>query len=315
MTYKITVGKYSVMMLDSVKIVKSVENLADTAVIVLPGTYINRALRIEDRIKAGDPVSVELGYGDSRVPEFEGFLTAIATDDATLKLECEDSLYLFRVPLKDRELKNVGLKSLLQTVLQEAGDGLSLECDYEFTWDKFTFFRASALDVLKKVQDETKANIYFRGGVLHVHPQYAEITNTKPVIFDFAVNVEKSDLKYVRAADRKIEVEVTATLPDGTVRKLTHGTPGGTKISVAAGTADAGSMKRRAEQQYSLYVYDGFEGSFTGWLVPYVEPAYKITLRDSEYPYRNGDYYVVATETEFGASGGKRKIITGKKTG
>ncbi|MDR0582263.1 MAG: hypothetical protein LBG31_04785, partial [Prevotellaceae bacterium] len=56
MEYKIKVGNYTLRMLDSVTVVKSVENLADTATIVLPGTHINRALHIEDKVKAGDPV-------------------------------------------------------------------------------------------------------------------------------------------------------------------------------------------------------------------------------------------------------------------
>ena len=30
-------------------------------------------------------------------------------------------------------------------------------------------------DVVKKFQDETKANIYIKDGILHIHPQYSEI--------------------------------------------------------------------------------------------------------------------------------------------
>lgn len=315
MCYKIIIGKYRLQMLDSVKIVKSVENLADTAVIVVPGTYINRSLQIEDKIKEGETVSIELGYDDNLVTEFTGYLKSISTDDATIKLECEDSLYLLRKTIQDRELKSVSLKNLLETVLNELGDGLKLVCDYEFAYDKFTIFKATAIDVLKKIQEETRANIYFKDNTLHIHPVYSEIANAKPVVFDFTVNIEKSDLKYVRAADKKVEVEVTATKPDGTTQKVKQGTAGGMVIKKTAGTTDEAGMKRIAESEYSLWVYDGFEGSFTGWLVPYVEPSFKVSLRDDEYPEHSGNYYVVATETEFGASGGKRKIITGRKIG
>jgi hypothetical protein len=313
MSYKIKIGKYSLLQLDSVKIVKSVENLADTAVIVIPGAYINAALEMEDKISEGDAVEISLGYDDNLVVEFKGFLNSISTDDGTIKLECEDSLYLFRQPVGDRELKNIGLKTLLQTVASEVSERVKVDCSYDFTYEKFVFFKSTALDVLKKVQEETKANIYFADNVLHVHPPYSEIVNKAAVIYDFAENIEKSDLKYVSAKDKKIEVEVCATLPDGTMKKVSHGVPGGTKHSVVVNTTDAVSMKNRAEQQYNLFAYDGFEGSFTGWLVPYVEPSYKIRLRDSEYPAKNGDYYVVGCETEFSSAGGKRKIITGRK--
>jgi hypothetical protein len=62
------------------------------------------------------------------------------------------------------------------------------------------------------------------------------------------------------------------------------------------------------ENEYNLWVYNGFEGSFTGWLIPYVEPAYKIELRDQEYPQKNELYYVIGTEINFSSSGDERKI-------
>lgn len=51
MGYDITVGRYKVGMLDSVEIHKSVELLADTAEITLPGAQYNAALEVEDKLK------------------------------------------------------------------------------------------------------------------------------------------------------------------------------------------------------------------------------------------------------------------------
>jgi hypothetical protein len=315
MNYRIKVGAYRLQLLDSLSILKSVENLADRATIVIPGTHINVALQIEDKIKEGDEVEIELGYNDALQMEFKGYLNSISTDDAAIKLECEDALYLFRKALKDAELKSVTLKKLLERVIAEIDTNYTLNCDYEFTWEKFVIFKATAYDVLKKVQDETKANIYFRDKVLHIHPQYSQIFNKERVIYDFARNIEKSDLKYVLLKNKKIEVEVNATLPDGKKKKTVYGTPGGDKKVVELGTADETSMKNRAEQEYNLFAYDGYEGSFTGWLVPFTEPAYKIRLQDRDYPHKNGDYYVVAVETTFSSSGGARKVTIGKKIG
>jgi hypothetical protein len=177
------------------------------------------------------------------------------------------------------------------------------------------FFKATAFDVLKKIQEETKANIYFKDEVLHIHPQYSEIFNQELIIYDFSRNIEKSELKYVLLKHKKIEVEVNATLPDGKTRKYTYGVTGGTKRTVTLGTADTTSMKNRAEQEYNLFAYDGYEGNFTGWLLPFVEPAYKIRLQDGDYPQKNGNYYVVAVETKFSSSGGARVITIGKKIG
>jgi hypothetical protein len=315
MNYSIKVGDYTLKVVDSITIVKSVENLADTAVIVIPGTHINRALNIEDKVKEGDVVEIQLGYNDDLKMEFTGYLNSISTDDAAIRLECEDALYLFKKPVADKEYSTITLKALLNEVIKQVGGELKISCDYEFTWEKFVFFKATAFDVLKKVQDETKANIYFKGDTLHVHPQYSEIFNEKTILYDFARNIEKSNLKYVLSKNKKISIEVTATLPDGKTKKITYGNTGGEKRTVALGTADEASMKNRAIQEYNIFAYDGYEGNFTGWLVPFVEPGYKVHLRDSNYSYKDGDYYVVSVETKFSSAGGARTITLGKRIG
>jgi hypothetical protein len=315
MGYKIKVGDYTLQLLDSVTIAKSVENLADTATIVLPGTYVNEALQIEDKIKEGDAVEIFLGYDDNFNLEFQGYLNSISTDDAAIKLECIDALYLFKKPVTDKEYTNITLKALLNEVMKQIDGQFKISCDYEFTWEKFVFFKASAFDVLKKVQDETKANIYFKGDTLHIHPQYSEVFNEKVVVYDFARNIEKSALTYVLLKNKKIEIEVTATGPDGKVKKVTYGDTGGEKRTVALGTADEASMKNRAQQEYNIFAYDGYEGNFTAWLVPFVEPGYKVHLRDRNYSYKDGDYYVVSVETKFSSSGGSRTITVGKRIG
>jgi hypothetical protein len=322
MDYEIRIGAYRLMTLDSVTIEKSVENLSDKATIVIPGTYINQSLKVEDKIKEGDAVTIRLGYNNNLETEFQGYLNSIATDDATIRLECEDALYLFKKSLENKEYKSITLSALLTAIASEvnnqnAANGTptkySVNCNYSFTWKKFTVFKATSLDVLKKIQEETKANIYFKDDVLHIHPTYSEIANVTPVVFDFAKNIEKSDLKYVRLKDKKIEVEVTASLPNGNTNKMKYGQPGGIKIDKVIGSTDALDMKRAAENEYKIWAYDGYEGSFTGWLIPYIEPSYQVSLIDSEHTYKNGVYYVIATEVSFSSSGGQRKIKLGRR--
>jgi hypothetical protein len=42
-----------------------VESLADTATITLPATVFNKALNVDEKIKRGDPVKIELVYDDN----------------------------------------------------------------------------------------------------------------------------------------------------------------------------------------------------------------------------------------------------------
>lgn len=188
MNFDIVIGKYRLTALEKAAIKCSVENLADTADITLPGTLFNGTLEIEGKIAEGDAVRILLGYDQVLREEFAGYVNEIATDNDSVRIRCEDELYKFRKDLKDRVLKNITVKALLTSVAQEVGS-YEIECDYDFTYDSFTIHAATGYDVLRKVQSETKANIYLRGKTLHVHPQYAQIGGK--VVYDFAVNIKK----------------------------------------------------------------------------------------------------------------------------
>ena len=81
------------------------------------------------------------------------------------------------------------------------------------------------------------------------------------------------------------------------------------------GVTNQQSLKARAEEQLKLIVYDGYEGDFTGWLIPFCQPTDSVLIIDSAAPERNGVYYVVGCEVEFSSSGGKRTITIGYKIG
>ena len=74
-------------------------------------------------------------------------------------------------------------------------------------------------------------------------------------------------------------------------------------------------MLARAKEQVNLVAYDGYEGSFTGWLIPYCQPSDNVKLIDEENPSRDGIYYVLGVNIEFSSSGGKREVVIGLKVG
>ena len=92
MSWKISIGNYNLKMIESVNIKRSVESLADTATITLPATVFNKALNIDEKIKRGDAVKIELGYDDKLKSEFEGYLESITTDGGSLVLNYRNYL-------------------------------------------------------------------------------------------------------------------------------------------------------------------------------------------------------------------------------
>lgn len=184
--------------------------------------------------------------------------------------------------------------------------------EFYFTWEKFVFYHATARDVLKKIQDETKANIWFRDGVLHVQPQYAQASG-KTVVFDFSRNIESSNLKYRKASDKKVEVTVKMTNAAGKSFEETAGAPGGKSIKKTVSGVNPSQLKTLAKNEHNLWCYDGYEGSFTGWLIPYVEPGDAVKIVDEDYPNKQGIYYVTGTEISFSKEGGKRTVSLGRR--
>ena len=300
-------------MVEKVSIKRSVELLSDTATITLPGTVFNKAINIEDKIKVGDAVEIELGYNDDLKPEFKGYLKAIKTDGGSLTLELEDDIYLFRKSVKDEEMKNASVKSILENICSQVG-GFSVSCDYDFSYDKFVINNATGYDVLKKIQDEASPNIYLKDKVLHVHPQYAEIFGEAR--FDFSRNIERdgTDLKYKSEDERKLLVVVEGTDETGATVSVEKGTTGGDKMTLKLpGVSSKSSLEQKAQSVLDQKVYTGYEGSFQSWLIPYVDAGYKVSITDPDYEIKDGTYYVISVETTFSQNGGVRKITLGKK--
>ena len=313
MSWNIRIGGFRLKMVEKVSIKRSVELLSDTATITLPGTVFNKAINIEDKIKVGDDVEIKLGYNDNLKEEFKGYLKAIKTDGGSLTLELEDDIYLFRKSVKDEEMKNASVKSILENICSQVG-GFSVSCDYDFSYDKFVINNATGYDVLKKIQDEASPNIYLKDKVLHVHPQYAEIFGEAR--YNFSRNIERdgTDLKYKSEDERKLLVVVEGTDETGATVSVEKGTTGGDKMTLKLpGVSSKSSLEQKAQSVLDQKVYTGYEGSFQSWLIPYVDAGYKVSITDPDYEIKDGTYYVISVETTFSQNGGVRKITLGKK--
>ena len=83
---------------------------------------------------------------------------------------------------------------LCEYISSEVNSEFKVVCDIEMNYDKFVINQATGFDVLKKIAEETKFNIYFNTEKkeLHVHPPFIE--KTGEVIYDFSKNVESLEL-------------------------------------------------------------------------------------------------------------------------
>ncbi|MDL2290428.1 hypothetical protein LJB95_03390 [Paludibacteraceae bacterium OttesenSCG-928-F17] len=313
--YYIQIGNYKLATLQSVEINKSVDLLAQSAVIVLPGVAYNKSLDHEKYIKPGDTVLIKLGYDDNLVTEFEGYLQRIDTDDSSLTLNCEDSMFLTRTEIQPKEFVSCKVKDIASYCAQALKFKLNCTIESESHYfDKFTVSpNDTVFNVLSKLKEATKGQIYITNNdTLNVHPPY--IQKGGDVVYDFAVNIEESSLKYRNESDRLLLVVANGVGVDGKKIKATAGKAGGDvdKIEVKFPISKE-ALKQLAENQLKYKSYTGYEGNITTWLIPYVEPTWSARIIDEEYEYKEGVYYVTAVTTEFSDAGGVRTVELGKR--
>lgn len=305
--------RYSLETVASIDIECSVDNLSDTAIITLPEAVMNQVLNIGNEVKRGSQIIIQAGYDKELKTEFVGYVQNVPTNDSSLKIMCEDALFLFRKGVKDVELKPTSLPKIAQLLINQIDSSFTLKCDYDITYEKFVIHQATGYDVLKKLAEETKANIYFNTEKkeLHIHPPYIE--KGGEVIYSLQHNVENSSLEYKQAIDRKIEVTVEKTNLAGKIESYTTGTTGGDKVTLKVGSVSNADLKKIANAELIRRSADMYEGSIDTWAIPFVQPTYTAKIKDEDYPEKDGKYYVTGVTTAINESGFKRTVKIGIK--
>lgn len=305
--------RFQLALMAECEIISSVDNLADTATIVLPEAVMNEPLNFENKIARGTEVLIRLGYDGNLEDEFIGYIQDITNNDSSLKILCEDALFLFRVGVPDVELKPTSLTKIAQYLIDNIDSSFTLNCDYDVNYEKFTIHQATGYDALKKIQEETKANIYFdtKNKVLHIHPPYVE--KGGEVFYSMQYNIENSSLEFKNKLDTKVEVTIESTDINGNVNQVVSGTTGGDKVTIKVGSMDTASMKKIADNEVLKQSAAGYEGSFDTWLIPFCKPTFSARIKDEDYPEKTAYYYVKSVTTTLSEAGGVRTITPGIK--
>ncbi|MCC6691348.1 MAG: late control protein, partial [Bacteroidia bacterium] len=126
--------------------------------------------------------------------------------------------------------------------------------------------------------------------------------------------VSADNLKLRKADDVKVQVQFEFKKSTGEAVTISAGTPGGVvKKQTISIVSDTKKLKEIAEAALKKETYDGYEGSYTGFLIPFVQNGYRASLYDKKYPERQGNYFVESVETTYGQSGGRRDVQIGVK--
>lgn len=314
---KIKIGEFTFRSVHEVEITKSVEELADTAIIKLPTRFIVRQSGeekyTEEAIKAGDPVTIELGYeGKYSGVEFQGYVRKVSPK-IPLEIHCEDSIWLLRRNNISKAWPKVSLKELLEEVVK--GTGIELAPNLvQMELEKWTVRNASGAQVLEKLKTEFGLRIYLNDSNQLYCGLKAGTNIGETVKYDLNYNLVDNNLEFMFKEDRKIKVRYTYQDSENKKTMVEVGDPDGElrtyHTSVVSSKA---KLREMAEAEIERLKYDGYQGDVTSFLIPYATRGMKAVIEDQEHANRNGSYFIEKVVISYGSEGARRTVNIGMK--
>lgn len=329
LTSRINISGYSFDFVNEVEIVNCYENLTDTCKIIIP-----RNIQLDGKdlvigessvFKVGDKVTIELGYDENYKTAFIGYITNLGLNKP-MEIECEDSMYLLKKNALNKAFsyKSVSLKDLLKDIMPS-------NINYNTNFDVVNLGElrigknettATVLEYLRK-----KHNVYsyFIGETMEVFiGGEFKVQNRIDHIFKFETNIIDNDLKYQKEGDLKKRIKAIA-IWNGTENgkqktiKRTAWFPsefaeGSVKTIHYKGQFTESELRKKAEEDYNKFDYEGYTGSFTTFGAPFVKATDGVELQSDALPERNAGRYLVKKVTRtFGVNGYRQKIELGNR--
>lgn len=319
--FDIRVGGFRFSRANGVEVRKSTSTIGATATIKMPVSAVieNKGERtglveVQHTVKVGDPVLITLGYltpaRDYISEEFRGFVKKI-NPVVPLELECEDNNYLLRKKNINKSWRTVTLKEVVDEIV--SGTGIVVAGGMPIiTLSPFYLKNVDGAFALQQLADEYGLTIYFKDdGSLYVGLAYLESNGEVNLVLNGEdTNVVNADeLKYRRADDVKLKVKAISFRGDNTKIETELGDDDGALRTLNFYNIDSiAELKEMAAQEMKKLKFDGYEGSIKCFLIPVIQPGYKVNLLDEMFPEREGSYYVEGTKLNAGDGGIRREI-------
>jgi hypothetical protein len=299
---------------------KSVHQIVQTCKLELPLSVLfrnNEALervKLIDKIKEGDKVTINLGYNDDNKKEFEGYIKRI-NPKMPLELEIEDSMYLLRKIRLKKSFKKNDVKDVITYILDELYNQQGVRFEMYADIPKVEVFNfwmneANGVTVLQELADKYLLSSYLTEidgkPTLYVGLMYGLKKQTVNYVFN-RNTISLDDLKYNQPGDRSFKVEIRHVNEAGKEKTYSYGDPKGElqKVQIEGNWTEA-ALKHYADGVLEGLKAGGYKGGFTTFLIPHVEPADVAKCDDTQFKERSGSYYVSTVTTNFG-SGARRK--------
>jgi hypothetical protein len=313
---EIKIGDVSFQTVHEVTIKRSLYDLAATAIIKLPVTAVLKHtgeppthIETAHAIKAGDPVTIKLGYDNQLQTEFTGYVKRL-NYKVPLEIECEDEFYKTRFVNCVISEKETTLKQCLNTVLPD----IKLGYCADLTLKNCIVNNKPGSWVLGLLKKEYGLNVFFDiNGKMYAGCPTDVVGETVKYRLRYNV-INDEDLKYQLAEDVKLKVKAVCYYKDGEKIEAEIGEDGGeTRTLYFYDVKDTAELKTLADAELKRYSFDGYRGKILTFLQPYALPGMVAEIDDPVYQERNGNYLIESTEITFSTGGARRRLEIGIK--
>ena len=318
LTSEIKIGQFTFCSISEVEIIKSIEELSDTATIKMPSKFIVRQngeeKLVENALKVGDKVSIKLGYEEKyEGVEFTGFVVAIGSK-IPLEIKCEDAMWLLRRKNITHAFND---KTPLKTILQKVVENTEIELSDkipDIEVEKFIIRNANGTQVLQKLKEHLALSIYLDSeGKLYAGLE--QLNNLhKEAIYDLNYNLVENNLEYKTAEQKRLRIKYTYMDSKNKKKSVEVGDKDGELRTFHTSIiSDEKKMEEMAHAEMQKLKYDGFEGSVKSFLIPFSTNGMTAVIKDKEHPNREGKYFIKKVVTSFGSNGARREISISNK--
>lgn len=313
---KVEIGDYVFDSIVDVKIVRSVDLLSDTAIIKLPTKFVLKGMKqkhtTEKTFKVKDPVTITLAYvGKFEHTEFRGFVSKIKPN-TPIEIHCEDSTFVLRRQSHFKNFTNTTLRGVLQYIT--AGTGIELSPNIpDVPLENFLLKGDNGAQALNKIKEFGFVVFFDGNGKLFAGLRQTEGTG-KEVTYDLDYNIVSHELEFKTAEQVKIKLKAKGWKPDNTYIEVEVGDKDGEeRIWQTRSVTNEAELRKLAESQLMAMTYNGYDGTVTGFLIPFADRGMTAHIIDEEYPEREGKYFIPKVEIEFGTNGARRVVTLGRK--
>lgn len=317
MAYKLTclieIGNYIFSYANEISIDSAWDNFGDKATIKLPNLarFAGQDIRTEDVIKTGDKVKIMLGYDSNNKTEFEGYVSEIIPK-IPFEIKCEDETYtLKKSNAITASFQNITLANLIKTYLPEVTlDPKTPEINLE----NLRVRGVTKAELLQELKEKYLLAVYYRAGKLFVGLPYFDKVGSAPAIYHFQKNIINENLAYRKKEDVKLKVKAYSINKGGERIEVEVGDKNGELRTLPyQNVLTKTALEELAKRDLEKIKFEGYQGSFTAFGLPYLEHSDSAIIQDTRYPSREGRYLVDRVRTTWGVRGFRRQIDLGKK--